>query len=188
MAKKDKQPMGVTAWTKWFLIFVEEKKVGTANNLADAWDPDGGLTTFGSVRLSADGQEPVSHYATSTPSTENMRDGITTALSVIPWAAMYWTDNIYPAEGLVHWTGPDGWTFEGPHGDVYPAWLAALEDMGLQRIQVDEFAVPDLFVLAEVVPEAPRLGWFARFRAWDERITAQFIAWLKRKLGRGRWD
>ena len=125
-----------TQWTKWFLIFVEAKKVDTANNLADQWDPDGGITTFGPVKLSPDGELPITHYATSTPATETMRDGITQALSVLPWAEMYWTDNIYPGEGeTVYWTGPDDWTFEGPHGDVYPAWLAALEHMGLQRYQ-----------------------------------------------------
>jgi hypothetical protein len=135
---KDKPVEAQTEWTKWFLIFVEEKKLSTANNLADAWDPDGGITTFGSVRLSADGQEPVSHYATSTPSTENMRDGITNALSNANWADMYWTDNIYPESGPVLWVGPDGWTFEGPHGDQYGAWLAAMADMGLQVIQSQE--------------------------------------------------
>ena len=133
------QPMAVkaeTQWTKWFLIFVEENKVNTANILAANWDPDDGSTTFGTVKLSPDGELPITHYACSTPSTETMRDGITTALQNIAWSSMYWTDNIYPGEGeTVYWTGPDGWTFEGPHGDVYPAWLAALEHMGLQVYQ-----------------------------------------------------
>ena len=125
-----------TEWTKWFLIFVEENKVDTANTLADNWDPDGGGTTFGSVKLSPDGELPITHYATSTPSTATMRDGITDALQHISWAAMYWTDNIYPGEGeTVYWIGPDGWTFEGLHGEITPAWLAALEDMGLQLYQ-----------------------------------------------------
>ena len=130
-------PMAVraeTEWTKWFLIFVEENKVDTANTLADNWDPDGGATTFGTVKLSPDGQLPITHYATSTPSTPTMRDGITNALGSIAWSDMYYTENIYPGEGeTVYWVGPDGWTFEGLHGDVYPVWLAALEDMGLQR-------------------------------------------------------
>jgi hypothetical protein len=48
-----------------------------------------------------------------------MRDGITTALQNIPWASMYYTENIYPGEGETgYWVGPDGWTFEGVHGDV----------------------------------------------------------------------
>jgi hypothetical protein len=68
-----------------------------------------------------------------------MRDGITTALQNIPWASMYYTENIYPGEGETgYWVGPDGWTFEGVHGDVYPAWLAALAHLGLQRIQSDD--------------------------------------------------
>ena len=125
----------MTEWTKWFLVFVEEKKVDTANLLAGQWDPDDGSTTFGSVAISPDGELPITHYACSTPSTETMRDGITTALGVIPWAAMYWTDNIYPESGPVIWQGPDGFSFEGPHGDVYPAWLAALADMGLKLYQ-----------------------------------------------------
>ncbi len=126
----------MTDWSKWFLLFVEEKKVSTANNLAAQWDPDDGSTTFGVVRLSGDGQEPVTHYGCSTPATETMRDGITQALGSLNWAEMYWTDEVY-AEPAV-WQGPDGWTFEGPGGDVYAAWLAALEDMGLVRIQVAE--------------------------------------------------
>ena len=126
----------MTEWNKWFLVFVEEKKVDTANLMAAQWDPDSmGDQTFSSVQLSPDGELPISHYATSTAATETMRDGITVALGVIPWAAMYWTDNIYPESGPVIWQGPDDWEFEGPHGDPYPAWLAAMEDMGLQRYQ-----------------------------------------------------
>jgi len=127
----------MTQWTKWFLLFVEEKKVGTANLLAAQWDPDDGSTTFGTVRLSPTGAEPITHYATSTPATETMRDGITTALGALSWAYMYWTDEVYHDEygDGAHWVGPDGWTFEG---GIYEAWLAALEDMGLKRIQPDE--------------------------------------------------
>lgn len=124
-----------TQWNKWFLIFIEEDRLNTANNLAAQWDPDGGSTTFGSLQLSADGNEPVTHYACSSPATPTMRDGITTALQHASWAEMYWTDDIYPAVGSVQWQGFDGWAFSGPHGDVYPAWLAALADMGLSLIQ-----------------------------------------------------
>ena len=125
-----------TEWTKWFLIFVEADKIEQANTLAANWDPDDGSTTFGVVKLSPDGELPITHYACSTPSTATMRDGITNALEKVAWSSMYWTDNIYPGEGeTVYWVGPDGWTFEDEHGEVYGAWLAALADMGLQRYQ-----------------------------------------------------
>jgi hypothetical protein len=123
-----------TAWSKWFFVFVEAGKLKVANSLADNWDPDGGGTTFGTVRLSPTGQEPATHYATSTPSTETMRDGITTALSNANWSSLYMTENILLGDEA-QWTGPDGWTFTG---DLYPAWLAALDDMGLKIIQVPE--------------------------------------------------
>ena len=122
-----------TQWTKWFLLFVEEKNVGTANLLAAQWDPDDGSTTFGSVKLSADGELPITYYATSTPATETMRDGITQALSVLSWASMYWTDNIQTE--TPHWIGPDGWAFDG---DLWGAWVSSREAMGgLQVIQSD---------------------------------------------------
>ena len=67
--EKDIIPLMATEWYGWFLIFVEEKKVGTANLMAAQWDPDDGSTTFGSVTLSPDGELPITHYATSTPAT-----------------------------------------------------------------------------------------------------------------------
>lgn len=125
----------ITQWSKWFLLFVKADRLDVANLLAAQWDPDDGSPTFGSVKLSPDGNLPITHYGTSTPATESMRDGITAALGVTPWAAMYWTDDIYPDEGLVQWQGPDEWEFEGLHGDVYLAWMAALDDMGLRLYQ-----------------------------------------------------
>lgn len=122
----------VTQWSKWFLLFVEEDKLNTANNLAVQWDPEGGAATFGAVQLSSTGAEPPTHYGCSTAATAAMRDGITQALSVLSWARMYWTDDVTRGEDT-EWQGPDGWTFTG---GVYAAWLAALYDMGLERIDV----------------------------------------------------
>ena len=120
-----------TEYTEHFFIFVKAEKLNTANNFAAQWDPDtGGADTFGTVRLSADGTEPASHYATSTRATPTMRDGITQALSDVSWAWMYRTDDIL-AESP-HWYSNDAdWTYDG---DLYDAWLSALDDMGLQRI------------------------------------------------------
>ena len=116
----------VSAWSKWFLLLVEEKKVDTANLLAAQWDPVGGSGTFDTVRLSVDGQEPAEYVACSTPATETMRDGITTALGVLAWAEMYWTDNVL-ADDNAEWTGPDGWTHTG---DLWSAWVSARADLG----------------------------------------------------------
>jgi hypothetical protein len=129
--------MAETAWSKWFLVFVEAKKRDTADLLALQWDPGAAAGSTFSVPLSPTGQEPATYYGASTAATATMRDGITTALSVLSWAALYWTDQVY-AEPVAVWSGPDGWRFEGPPGYVYAAWLAALADMGLQRIAPDQ--------------------------------------------------
>ena len=121
-----------TEWSKWFLIFVEAQRLNTANNLAAQWDPGGGSATFGAVQISPTGEGPPTHYGCSTAATATMRDGITQALGAISWAAMYWTDDV--SEGVdAQWQGPGGWTFTG---SIYAAWLAALQHMGLQRIDV----------------------------------------------------
>ena len=79
-----------TIWTDRWIIFVEMARTGVANNLAAVWDPDtGGGETFGSVRLSADGEEPATHTGCATYATGAMTDGIKTALSALPWAALY---------------------------------------------------------------------------------------------------
>lgn len=123
-----------TAWSKQFIIFIEAYRLAQANLLAAQWDPDsGGAETFGSLRLSPTGEEPATHYATVTPATETMRDGITTALAAQDYAKLYYTENVL-ADNEAEWSGPKQWEFVG---GVYQAWLAALQDMGLQVIQAE---------------------------------------------------
>ena len=88
-------------------------RTGVANNLATVWDPDtGGGETFGNLRLSATGSEPATHTGCATYATGAMTDGIKTALSALPWAALY--------------DATEGWT-----------WAAALADAGLLVIRAE---------------------------------------------------
>jgi hypothetical protein len=122
-----------TLWHKWFILFVEANKLNAANNLAAQWDPaPGGDLTFGDVALSPTGHEPATHYAASTPATPTMRDGITTALGALAWANLYATADVQANPPL--WTGPGGFDFAG---NIYSAWIAACQHMGLQLIQPD---------------------------------------------------
>jgi hypothetical protein len=124
------QAQAETEYNDHFLIFIDANRLVTANNLAAQWDVDsGGGVTFGNVRLSATGLDPVTHYAASTPATPTMKNGITNALNNANWADMYTTEDVTAA--VPHWTGPNGWTFDG---GVFAAFQAALVHQGLQRI------------------------------------------------------
>jgi hypothetical protein len=124
------QAQAETEYNDHFLIFIEANRLNTANNLAANWDIDsGGGATFGSVKLSADGLLPVTHYAASTPATPTMKNGITNALSNASWAKMYTTDDI--TADVPHWTGPNGWVYDG---GIFGAFNSALVAQGLQRI------------------------------------------------------
>ena len=153
---------------------MQANKLNTANVLADAWDPDDGSTTFGPVKLSANGLEPVEWYACSTPATETMRDGITTALGALAWAKMYWADDVQA--DVPHWEGPDGWEFDG---GIYSAWLDALDDMGLQRIQ-DPFALTRTAAIAYNVKVKILRGW-ARFKAWLKSLWEKVREMFRRE-------
>lgn len=119
-----------TEYLGHFLIFVEANRLNTANNFAANWDTDsGGGLTFGNVKLSATGALPITHYGASTPATATMRSGITNALGNVSWAELYTTLDV--TADVPHWTGPDGWTFDG---GVFAAFQAALAHQGLQRI------------------------------------------------------
>jgi hypothetical protein len=120
----------VTEYSAWFHVFVEASKLNTANTLARNWDPDPAATTTFTIKLSPTGQEPATHYAVSTPATATMRAGITNALGSIAWSSMYTTTNVL--EPIPHWTGPDGWTFDG---GVYDAFMSAAASQGLQIIR-----------------------------------------------------
>jgi hypothetical protein len=104
----------MTKYIHRYLIFVQWNKLTPANAQAKAWDPDtGGEFTFGSVRLSADGQEPPTYSACNTAATDNMRTQILDAFTHVPFYKIYST--------------VDGWT-----------WETALADAGLQVIQTEE--------------------------------------------------
>jgi len=122
--------MAQTSYTAHYLVFVEAARLNTANNLARNWDPESDPGDTFTVPLSPTGLDPATYYAASTRATETMSNGITTALGNLSWAEMYWTADV--TVDVPHWTGPGGWEFDG---SVYAAWLSALADMGLQRIQ-----------------------------------------------------
>lgn len=106
----------MTEYIHRYFIFVRWDKIELANRQADksqgGYDPDtGGNKTFGSVRLSADGQEPATHTACNTAATDAMRTGIFNSGNP-PFITIYDMAN--------------GWT-----------WETALENAGLQIIQGD---------------------------------------------------
>jgi hypothetical protein len=100
-----------TVYTNRYIIFVQWDKLTPANAAAKAYDPDaGGEFTFGTVRLSADGNEPPTHSACNTAATDSMKTQILDAFTNVPFYAIYNT--------------ADGWT-----------WQTALVDAGLQVIE-----------------------------------------------------
>ncbi len=104
----------MTEYIHRYFIFVQWNKLILANAQAKAWDPDiGGEFTFGSVRLSVDGQEPPTHSACNTAATENMKTQILDAFQHVPFYKIYST--------------ADGWT-----------WDTALADAGLQAINEEQ--------------------------------------------------
>ena len=103
-----------TTWVYRAIIVVQWNRLTPANAAAAAWDPDtGGGETFGSVRLSADGQEPPSHSACNTALTDGRRTQVLEAFEHIPFVDVYWS--------------AAGWT-----------WESALVDAGLQVIVPEE--------------------------------------------------
>ena len=123
----------VTEYSAWFHVFVEASKLNTANNLARNWDPDPACDVTFNIRLSPTGLEPATHLAVSTPATATMRAGITNALGSASWSSMYTTTNVLV--DVPHWTGPDGWTYDG---GVYDAFMSAAAHQGLQIIHPTE--------------------------------------------------
>ena len=103
----------VTEWVDRWIIIVDEEFIDSANAQMSPIDPDtGGDKTFGSVRLSPDGQEKRTHTGCNTAAKVDMTQGIFTAFDHVPWA------NIYNAH---EWT-----------------WEEVLDDMGLQVIVSEE--------------------------------------------------
>jgi len=103
----------VTKWTNRWIIIVNEEFIDSANAQMSPIDPDtGGDKTFGSVRLSSNGEEPRTHTGCNTAAKSDMTQGIFNAFDKAPWA------DIYDAHV---------WT-----------WNEALDDMGLQVIEPEE--------------------------------------------------
>lgn len=121
--------MAQTSYTAHYLIFVEAAQLNTANNLARNWDPELDPQNTFTIPLSPTGLDPATHYAASTRATPDMNAGITTALGNAAWAELYLTEDV--TVDVPHWTGPNGWTYDG---GVYDAFMSAASDMGLQRI------------------------------------------------------
>ena len=103
----------MTEYIHRYFIFVQWNKLTPANAQAKIYDPDtGGEDTFGSMRLSASGQEPPSHSGCNTPATDTMKTKILDAFTHVPFYKIYDT--------------ADGWT-----------WDTGLTNAGLQVIQGD---------------------------------------------------
>lgn len=107
-----------------YAIFVQADRQNTANNMAQAFDPDtGGALTF-TRGCSASGGEPPTHYVCNTAADVSMRTGILNAFSQIPWAEIYVLDGYEESNGVNVRIPP--WTY----GDT-------LADMSLQIIEPD---------------------------------------------------
>jgi hypothetical protein len=77
-------------WQNRYVIIVDYGKRDVANKHAEKWDEDeGGGETFGGIRLSSDGTEPVTHTACNTKASEEMKTGIFNAADKVPFIDIY---------------------------------------------------------------------------------------------------
>lgn len=117
-------------WPYRHIVIISAAEQAAANVVAAQIDPDDGANTF-SVPLSADGNEPATHYGCHTVSDDTMAGAMFDAQPVLT-SVKWWRLN--PAGEMI-----DSNTASGTPGVAW-RWADALAALGLQVIEPEEVA------------------------------------------------